>query len=88
MPWDRVSASGGAYFGFCSPFVLVACLHADQGGVPRLLYFLRQSRVSSLVHALLILPLAARCLHLPALLADRAFGWDSRVGTLFAVTSG
>jgi len=47
-----------------------------------------QSRVSSLVHALLILPLAARCLHLPTLSADRAFGWDPRVGTLFAVTSG
>ncbi|KAH9989938.1 DUF887-domain-containing protein [Russula vinacea] len=47
-----------------------------------------QSRVASLVHALLILPLAARCLHLPALAADRAFGWDPRVGTLFAVTSG
>ncbi|KAF8263047.1 DUF887-domain-containing protein [Lactarius quietus] len=47
-----------------------------------------QSRVASLVHALLILPLAARCLHIPALTADRAFGWDPRVGTLFAVTSG
>jgi hypothetical protein len=48
----------------------------------------RQSRVASLVHALLILPMAARYLHLPALAADRAFGWDPRVGTLFAVTSG
>lgn len=48
----------------------------------------RQSHVASLVHALLILPLAARCLHIPALAADRAFGWDPRVGTLFAVTSG
>ncbi|KAI0253546.1 DUF887-domain-containing protein [Lactifluus subvellereus] len=47
-----------------------------------------QSRVASLVHALLILPLAARCLHSPALAADRAFGWDPRIGTLFAVTSG
>ncbi|KAH9071001.1 DUF887-domain-containing protein [Lactarius deliciosus] len=47
-----------------------------------------QSRVASLVHALLILPLAARCLHIPALAADRAFGWDPRVGMLFAVTSG
>ncbi|KAI0280522.1 TLC domain-containing protein, partial [Russula aff. rugulosa BPL654] len=44
-----------------------------------------QSRVASLVHALLILPMAARCLHLPALAADRAFGWDPRVGTLFAI---
>ncbi|KAH9019140.1 DUF887-domain-containing protein [Lactarius pseudohatsudake] len=47
-----------------------------------------QSRVTSLVHALLILPLTARCLHIPALAADRAFGWDPRVGMLFAVTSG
>ncbi|KAF8489787.1 DUF887-domain-containing protein [Russula emetica] len=47
-----------------------------------------QSHVASLVHALLILPMAARYLHLPALAADRAFGWDPRVGTLFAVTSG
>jgi len=37
---------------------------------------------------LLILPLAGRSLHLPALAADRAFGWDPRVGTLFAVTGG
>jgi hypothetical protein len=44
--------------------------------------------VASLVHALLILPMAARYLHLPALAADRAFGWDPRVGTLFAVTTG
>jgi hypothetical protein len=56
------------------------------GPHPMLSY--RQSRVASLVHALLILPLAGRCLHLPALAADRAFGWDPRVGTLFAVTSG
>lgn len=48
----------------------------------------RQSRVASLVHALIILPLAARCLHLPKLEVDRAFGWDPRVGTVFAVTSG
>ena len=89
MLWDRASASGGACFVIFSPFVLVACLHADWEGIPRLpLYFRRQSRVSSLVHALLILPLAARCLHLPTLSADRAFGWDPRVGTLFAVTSG
>jgi hypothetical protein len=51
-------------------------------------YYYRQSRVASLVHALLVLPLAARCLYLPALTTDRAFGWDPRVGTLFAVTSG
>ncbi|KAI0291074.1 DUF887-domain-containing protein [Multifurca ochricompacta] len=44
-----------------------------------------QSHASSLVHSLLILPLAARCLHIPALAADRAFGWDPRAGTLFAV---
>ncbi|KAH9978315.1 TLC domain-containing protein [Russula compacta] len=47
-----------------------------------------QSHVSSLVHSLVILPLTARCLHLPALAADRVFGWDPRVGTLFAITSG
>ncbi|KAI9509608.1 DUF887-domain-containing protein [Russula earlei] len=46
------------------------------------------SRVASLVHALIVLPLAGSCLHLPALAADRAFGWDPRVGTLFAVTCG
>jgi hypothetical protein len=44
--------------------------------------------VVSLVHALIILPLAARRLHLPALEADRAFGWDQRAGIVFAVTSG
>ncbi|KAH9980875.1 DUF887-domain-containing protein [Lactifluus volemus] len=47
-----------------------------------------QSRVASLVHALLILPLAASCLHISTLTADRAFGWDPRVGTLFALSSG
>lgn len=59
---------------------------ADKKNVVRAPF--RQSRVASLVHALLILPLAARCLHIPVLAADRAFGWDPRVGTLFAVTSG
>ena len=34
----------------------------------------RQSPVASLVHALVILPMTACCLHLPALAADRAFG--------------
>jgi hypothetical protein len=29
MLWDRVSASGGAYFRFGFPFALVAFLHAD-----------------------------------------------------------
>lgn len=104
MRWDRASASGGAFSFFVSPFVHHRCyfccfapagLLADwgkRGACPDLLLthctFHRQSRVASLVHALLILPLAARCLHLPALAADRAFGWDPRVGTLIAVTSG
>ncbi|KAI0261345.1 DUF887-domain-containing protein [Gloeopeniophorella convolvens] len=47
-----------------------------------------QSRLTSLTHALLILPLTARCLHIPALAADRAFGWDPRAGTLLGVASG
>jgi len=71
---------------------LYACMHTDweRSAYPDLLllHCYRQSRVASLVHALLILLLAARCLHLPALAADRAFGWDPRVGKFFAVTSG
>lgn len=63
-----------------------ACACTDYYQLPTAIY--RQSRVASFVHALLVLPMAARCLHLPALAADRAFGWDPRVGTLFAVTSG
>ena len=42
----------------------------------------------SSVHALLIIPLALRCIGLESLDADRAFGWDSRSGTLTAVACG
>lgn len=35
-----------------------------------------------------MIPLAIRCLDSPALSADRAFGWDERAGTLFAIAAG
>ena len=35
-----------------------------------------------------MIPLAIRCLDSPALSVDRAFGWDERAGTLFAVAAG
>jgi hypothetical protein len=48
----------------------------------------RSIRVVSMVHALIIIPLAFRALHVPALEKDRAFGWDDRHGTLAAVACG
>ncbi|EJD05690.1 DUF887-domain-containing protein [Fomitiporia mediterranea MF3/22] len=45
-------------------------------------------RVVSLVHALVIIPLAFRNVSLPALDADRAFGWDSRQGLLGGIACG
>ncbi|KAH8117182.1 DUF887-domain-containing protein [Phellopilus nigrolimitatus] len=45
-------------------------------------------RVVSLVHALVIIPLALRSLDFPALNADRVFGWDPRVGTLTGIACG
>ncbi|PAV23506.1 hypothetical protein PNOK_0057400 [Pyrrhoderma noxium] len=44
--------------------------------------------VVSLVHALIIIPLSLRCLNSPVLNADRAFGWDPRVGTLASIACG
>jgi hypothetical protein len=81
--WDVLGARervGWCVFSYRNPPFYACCMLMDGGA--------RQSRVASLVHALLVLPLAARCLHIPALAADRAFGWDPRVGTLFAVTGG
>jgi len=42
----------------------------------------------SSIHVSVVIPLAIRCLDSPTLSADRAFGWDERAGTLFAVTAG
>ncbi|KAJ7444841.1 TLC domain-containing protein [Mycena latifolia] len=44
--------------------------------------------ICSQFHAVIIIPLALRCLTLPELDADRAFGWTERSGTLQAVASG
>jgi hypothetical protein len=41
-----------------------------------------------MIHVSIVIPLAIRCLDSPALSVDRAFGWDERVGTLFAVAAG
>lgn len=49
---------------------------------------IRAIRVCSQIHALIILPLALRCLWLPELDADRAFGWHERSGTVQAVACG
>ena len=42
----------------------------------------------SLVHVSIVIPLAIQCLDSPALSADRAFGWDERAGTAFAIAAG
>ncbi|KAJ7775139.1 TLC domain-containing protein [Mycena metata] len=44
--------------------------------------------ICSQLHAIIILPLALRCLALPELDADRAFGWHERSGTVQAVACG
>ena len=41
-----------------------------------------------MIHVLIVVPLAIRCLDSPALSADRAFGWDERAGALFAIAAG
>ena len=41
-----------------------------------------------MTHVLIVIPLAIRCLDSPTLSADRAFAWDERAGTLFAVAAG
>ncbi|OBZ75274.1 putative TLC domain-containing protein C17A2.02c [Grifola frondosa] len=45
-------------------------------------------QVVSLFHVFIVVPLAARCLRSPTLSADKAFGWDDRVGTTIAVACG
>ncbi|OCH88202.1 hypothetical protein OBBRIDRAFT_795479 [Obba rivulosa] len=45
-------------------------------------------QVVSLLHVFVVLPLAVRCLDSPALAADKATGWDPRVGTVYAVACG
>lgn len=49
---------------------------------------LRNCRGVSLIHVSIVIPLAARCLDSPTLSADRAFGWDERAGTVFAISAG
>ncbi|KAJ7074199.1 TLC domain-containing protein [Mycena amicta] len=44
--------------------------------------------VCSQVHAFVIIPLAWRCVGLPELDADRAFGWHERNGTVQAIACG
>lgn len=60
-----------------APFVVLKATHLG-----------RNIHVVSLVHALLIIPLALRCLGLESLSADPAFGWHPRSGTLTAVACG
>lgn len=44
--------------------------------------------VCSQLHAVVILPLALRCVSLPELDTDRAFGWHEYSGTAQAVATG
>ncbi|EIW84922.1 DUF887-domain-containing protein [Coniophora puteana RWD-64-598 SS2] len=44
--------------------------------------------VVSLVHAVVIIVLSGRCLMIPALDADRAFGWDDQAGYVIAIACG
>lgn len=43
-----------------------------------------------LLHAVVVIPLAIGCLHLPALegTRERAFGWDDRIGLVHAISCG
>ncbi|KAJ7744963.1 TLC domain-containing protein [Mycena maculata] len=45
-------------------------------------------RICSQINVIIIIPLALRCLRLPELDADRAFGWNERSGTAQAVACG
>ncbi|THH10847.1 hypothetical protein EW145_g1041 [Phellinidium pouzarii] len=45
-------------------------------------------RIVSLLHAFIVIPLSFRNLNLPALDADRAFGWDPKEGTLVSIACG
>ena len=42
----------------------------------------------SLVHVSIVIPLVIQCLDSPVLSADRAFDWDERAGTAFAIAAG
>jgi hypothetical protein len=44
--------------------------------------------VVSLAHVVAVIPLSLRCLQIPALAADRAFGWDDRAGFVQAIACG
>jgi hypothetical protein len=48
----------------------------------------RSIHVVSQLHAVIIIPFAYRCLGLVSLDQDRAFGWDSRAGTVQAIACG
>jgi hypothetical protein len=48
----------------------------------------RDIHVASLVHALIIIFLAGRCLHLPSLDENRAFGWHEDAGFVIAIATG
>ena len=66
------------YFGFAINFyVLTNCFLVA-----------RNSRVVGFTHAVLIVPLAWKCIHSEVLDADRAYGWDSSAGIEGAVASG
>ena len=48
----------------------------------------RDIRVASLIHAIIIIFLAGRCLHLPSLDENRAFGWHEDAGFAMAIATG
>ena len=48
----------------------------------------RHIRIVSLVHCVVIIPLAFQALDYSALREDKVFGWDERAGTVFAVSFG
>ena len=49
-------------------------------------FIVSATRVVAFVHAVLVIPLATRCLNSPALNNNRAFGWDERCGPLVAIS--
>lgn len=48
------------------------------------------TRVISMLHALVVIPLAFQCLNVPGLSGprERAFGWDDQVGLLHGIACG
>lgn len=48
----------------------------------------RDIHVAALVHALIIIFLAGRCLNIPTLNENRAFGWHDDAGFVIAVATG